>query len=63
MWPQTIRSQVLAVSVVDVARMAQHYLVANAAACHTAIVGNEEKVKVKHGAGGWEVLGADLKPK
>jgi len=60
---QTFRTQVLAVEIADVARVAQHYLVANAAACHTAIVGNEEKVKVKHGAGGWEVLGADLKPK
>ena len=60
---QTFRTQVLAVEIADVARVAQHYLVANAGACHTAIVGNEEKVKVKHGAGGWEVLGADLKPK
>jgi hypothetical protein len=44
--------------------VAQHfYLVANAGACHTAIVDNEEKVKVKHGAGGRELLGGDLRPK
>ena len=57
------RSALLAVEVEDLARVAKTYLVDAASKAAVAIVGNEEKVTVEHGQDGWEVLGANLKPK
>eukprot|EP00239_Pterosperma_sp_CCMP1384_P004603 CAMPEP_0197849842 /NCGR_PEP_ID=MMETSP1438-20131217/13379_1 /TAXON_ID=1461541 /ORGANISM="Pterosperma sp., Strain CCMP1384" /LENGTH=1115 /DNA_ID=CAMNT_0043462703 /DNA_START=99 /DNA_END=3446 /DNA_ORIENTATION=+ len=60
---QQYREKVLGVQLSDVKDVAEKYLVEGKDNASVAIVGNEEKVPVTHGEDGWEVLGANLKPR
>jgi len=59
---QEFRDRVLAVEMADLPRVARQYLAETEGPVASCIVGNQEKVTVKHGEDGWSVLDANMQP-
>lgn len=59
---QEFRNRVLAVELADLPRVATKYLLETTEASSSCIVANQEKVTVKHGQDGWNVLNAQMQP-